>query len=118
MSENYDHENLVRAVATWRATNVIVCHAKGNGTQASLYLREARRDPDPDAWDTFTAALIDVGAKFAALAIAEAGVDPWAADEAVARDAAHGVQAAAEAAGLDADLDALLGGGEQGGEAG
>lgn len=105
----HDHENLVRAVAVWRATNILTCHAKGNDVQASVYLREAMRDRDPDASSAFIAALIDVGAKFARLAITEAGADLHAVDQAFAQDAAQGVTAAREAAGLDADLEALLG---------
>lgn len=108
MSENHDHDNLVRAVATWRALRVITREASGDLDLSRQTIWEARRDPDPDAWDAFMAALIDAGARFCQLAAEGHGVDPGGLHLAFVKDAHQGVIAAREAVGLDADLEGLL----------
>ncbi|KLU10013.1 hypothetical protein [Kocuria sp. SM24M-10] len=105
----HDHANTVRALATWRAMRIITREASGNFDLSRQALREAMRDRDPDASSAFIAALIDVGSRFCKLAAEGHGVDLRGLDAAFVRDAHQGLQAALEAAGLDADLAALLG---------
>ncbi|MFC4903448.1 hypothetical protein [Kocuria oceani] len=105
----HDHENTVRAVATWRAMRIITREASGNFDLSRQALREAMRDQDPDASSAFIAALIDVGARFCKLAAEGHEMDLRGLDLAFVRDAHQGVQAALAAEGVDADLEALLG---------